>query len=472
METIPNILAERYTSAALKEIWSAPHKILLERKLWIAVMKAQQDLGIDIPSQAIQAYEQAQGTIDLDAIRQREAITRHDVKARIDVFCALAGHEYIHKGLTSRDLTDTVEQLQVLKSLEIIREKCVSALLQLSEHAQNTRSLLISARTHNVPAQPTTLGRRFAMFGEELLHALQSLDSIIAHYPIRGIKGAVGNQLDMLHLFKGDLTKVAAFNEKLLEYLGISQSLNVPGQVYPRSLDFEVVSILNQCASGPTNMAKTLRLMAGHSLVNEGFEPGQVGSSAMPHKKNSRSCERIQGLNTLLKGYLTMANTLCADQWNEGDVSCSVVRRVMLPDSFFAMDGLLETFLYVLKNLEVCEEAITQENDQTLPYLLTGVFMAQACAQGLGREEAHERIKEHALASLGTTSHNQEHPFLKALGSDSQLGLSPTFLQEQVINAKAQLKIAETQIESFLAQLQAWQERFPQARAYVPQKCC
>lgn len=472
METIPNILAERYASAELKEIWTASHKVLLERKLWIAVMKAQQALGIHIPYEALQAYEQVQNIVDLEAIRARELITRHDVKARIDVFCSLAGHEYIHKGLTSRDLTDTVEQLQILKSLELIREKCVAALLNIAQRAQETQTLLITARTHNVPAQPTTLGRRFAMFGEELLHALHILDCVIVAYPIRGIKGAVGNQLDLLHLFEGNTEKVSAFNNKLLEYLEIPNCLHVPGQVYPRSLDFEVVSILNQCASGPTNIAKTLRLMAGHSLINEGFEPGQVGSSAMPHKKNSRSCERIQGLNTLLKGYLTMANALCGDQWNEGDVSCSVVRRVMLADSFFAMDGLLETFLYVLKHLEICEEAISQENEKMLPFLLTGVFMAQACSQGLGREEAHERIKHHAMATLNQQVQGQIHPFLKALSEDPHLQLSFDFLKSQILHSKDALKMAEKQVDVFLDNVKEWQKRFPQAQGYVPQKCC
>ena len=345
---IPNVLAERYASSAMSEIWSAEGRIILEREFWIAVMKAQKDLGLDIPQDAIDAYESVKTQVNLESIMERERITRHDVKARIEEFCDLAGHQHIHKGMTSRDLTENVEQLQVYRSLLVIRDKAVAALANMKERAVQWRDLVITARTHNVAAQPTTFGKRIAMNGEELLGALDMLNHMIETYPVRGLKGAVGTQMDQLSLFDGDADKAAQLEQKVCSHLGIPEVFTNVGQVYPRSLDMRTVSILTDIASGPSSLCRTLRLMAGHETASEGFAKGQTGSSAMPHKMNSRSCERVNGFHVILKGHVTMAGGLAGDQWNEGDVSCSVVRRLMLPDAFFALDGLFETFLTIL----------------------------------------------------------------------------------------------------------------------------
>ena len=208
-------------------------------------------------------------------------------------------------------------------------------------------------------------------------------------------------------------------------------SLDAVGQVYPRSLDFRVVSALVDLASGPADFAKTLRLMAGQELASEGFAKGQVGSSAMPHKMNSRSCERINGLHVVLKGHLTMAAGLAGDQWNEGDVSCSVVRRVMLPDAFLAMDGLLETLLTVLSQMEVFEAVVAQEMQRYLPFLLTTTVLMEAVKAGAGREGAHEAIKEHAVAVARDlrTGKVPSNDLLQRLAADQRLGLTPQQLR-------------------------------------------
>ena len=189
MENIPNVLAGRYASKAMCDVWSAEGRIKLERDYWIAVLRAQKELGLDIPQEAIDAYERVKGEINLDSINEREAVTRHDVKARIEEFCDLAGHEHIHKGLTSRDLTENVEQLQIIQALEVVRNKSIAALLKLADRAEEWKDLVITARTHNVPAQPTTFGKRLAMFGEDLLLAVRELDRVIDNYPVRGLKG-------------------------------------------------------------------------------------------------------------------------------------------------------------------------------------------------------------------------------------------------------------------------------------------
>ncbi len=454
----------------MRAIWSAHGRVVLERQFWLAVLRAQDELGIDVAAGAIAAYEGCVDQVDLESIRRREATTRHDVKARIEEFCDLAGFEEIHKGLTSRDLTENVEQLQVFRGLEVIREKAVAALLLLAERAAATKSVLITARTHNVAAQLTTMGKRLAMFGEELLGSLEDLDHFIQTYPVRGLKGAVGTQLDQLTLFRGDSAKVLELEQRVLKHLGIPCVLASVGQVYPRSLDFAAISQLYRLGSAPSGFAKTLRLMAGHELASEGFAPGQVGSSAMPHKMNSRSCERINGFHTILRGYLTMAEGLAGDQWNEGDVSCSVVRRVCLPDAFFAIDGLLETFLTVLRQMEVNTAVIERENAHYLPFLLTTTILMESVRKGVGREEAHEVIKEHAVATAREWRRGEihENDLLRRLAADSRLGLSTADI-DGVWNAAGEARgAAETQVDQFMHACQPWRERFPSAAAYEP----
>jgi len=232
---IHNVLAERYASNAIKSIWSAEGRIVLERELWIAVMIAQRELGIDIPEVAIEAYRTVKDQVNLQSIMDRERITRHDVKARIEEFCDLAGHQHIHKGMTSRDLTENVEQLQVFRSLLEIRKKTIATLANLKKRAQQWQGLFIAARTHNVAAQPTTFGKRLAMFGQELLISLDSLSALIETYPVRGLKGAVGTQMDQLSLLDGDPAKLEQLESLVVKHLGIPRRLDNVGQVYPRN---------------------------------------------------------------------------------------------------------------------------------------------------------------------------------------------------------------------------------------------
>jgi adenylosuccinate lyase len=470
MERIPNILADRYASPEMQHIWSPSGKVVLERECWLAVMVGQRELGLDIPDEAIQAYERVKEQVDLDSIREREATTRHDVKARIEEFCALAGHEHIHKGMTSRDLTENVEQLQVLRSLRIVQSKSIALLIAFAREAEKYKDLVITARTHNVAAQPTTLGKRLAMWGEELVLAVQHLETLVAHYPARGLKGPVGTQLDQLSLFEGDATKVDELEAKLVEHLGFPEALRNVGQVYPRSMDFEVVSTLYQVGSGPSNFARTLRLMAGHELASEGFAKGQTGSSAMPHKMNSRSCERINGFHVILRGHVNMAAGLAGDLWNEGDVSCSVVRRVMLPDAFFAMDGLLETSLVVLGQMEVFPAAIARENAYYLPFLSTTTILMEAVKAGAGRERAHEAIKEHALATVHDLRSGLivDNDLLERLAGDERLGLNREQIGTILGDAEPLTGDAKRQVEAFGARVAEWSAKYPDAAKVEP----
>ena len=470
MTNIPNILADRYASNAIKQIWGAKGKVKLEREYWIAVLKAQQSLGIDIPNSAISAYEKVKNEIDLDSINRREQVTRHDVKARIEEFCDLAGFEHIHKGLTSRDLTENVEQLQIIKSLQLTRLKSLSALNLLSQKAKKWSNLVMTARTHNVPAQFTTLGKRIAMFGEDFMGSIQSLDKLILSYPVRGLKGPVGTQMDLIRLFNGERDKVVKMEELILDYLGVKKVLKNVGQVYPRSLDFDVVSSLVRLSSAPSNFANTLRLMSGHELVSEGFAEGQVGSSAMPHKINSRSCERLNGFSVILSGYLTMAAKLSSNQWNEGDVSCSVVRRVFLADSFFAIDGLLDTFITVLNQMEVFDNLIEKENARYGPFLATTTILIELVKKNVGREVAHALIKEYSLSVVNDLRSGKVdiNDLASRLASDSRCDMSEIEIHNVIKDTKNLIGLAELQTKEFCKMAEIEVDKFPEARKYYP----
>lgn len=395
---IPNVLADRYASSEMNSIFEPANRVRVERRLWVAVLRAQSELGLEVASTSVEDYERVVDQIDLDSIRRRELVTKHDVKARLDEFCALAGHQDIHKGMTSRDATENVEQVLTWQAVRLVRGRALALLARLGELAALYADQPIVARTHNVPAQPTTVGKRFASIGEELLAALERLDHLIDRFALRGIKGPVGSQQDQIDLL-GGAEKARHLEASVAQELGVDRVLGSVGQVYPRSYDFDLVSALVQIAAGPANLALLVRLMAGHDLATEGFAEGQVGSSAMPHKMNTRSCERISGLAVILKGHLTMAAGLSGEQWNEGDVSCSVVRRVVIPDAFYAIDGLIETTFAVLRSFGVFPAVIEAELVKYLPFLATPSLLMHSIRRGMGREEAHEIIKGHAVAS-------------------------------------------------------------------------
>ena len=448
---IPNVLADRYASPEMVDIWSPRGRIRLERDFWIAVMKVQRELGADIPAAAIAAYEGVAGQIDVERIRKRELELRHDVKARIEEFCALAGYEHVHAGLTSRDLTENVEQLQIVRSLSLVRMKYAACLYRLAERASEYREVVLVARTHNVPAQPTTLGRRLAMFGEEMLEAWRALEQLVEDYPLRGIKGAVGTQADQIGLL-GDAGKVKQIEERIAAFLGFNRVLGAVGQIYPRSLDVRVLSTVYQLGAGPAGLAKTLRLMAGLGLVSEGFRAGQVGSSAMPHKVNARSCERIGAFQAVLNGYLNMVMSLGGEQWNEGDVSCSVVRRVALPGAMFAIDGMMDTLLTVLRNLEVHLPAIAAECARHLPFIASGAVLTAAVRRGAKREQAHKAISEHALAVAGggRAGEAAAEDLVERLAGDGRVGLERGELEDLLAGGRDLCGVAVVQVESFV----------------------
>ena len=460
-----SILSDRYASAAMKEIWSAESKIRAERNLWISVMKAQAKLGFDIPASAIAEYEKVKDKVDLNSIDKREKELRHDVKARIEEFNALAGHQYIHIAMTSRDLTENIEAFQIISALKLVQSKSIALLARLGEKSAEYKAFPIVGRSHNVPAQITTLGKRFATVAEELLFAYSRLENLIENFPIRGLKGPVGTAQDS-HDIMG--ANYQALEKEIIKSLGFENALESTGQIYPRSLDYDVITTLVQLSAAPSNLATSIRLMAGNDLVSEGFKAGQVGSSAMPHKMNTRSCERINGFAAILKGYAVMIGEVSGNQWNEGDVSDSVVRRVAKADAFYAIDGLLETTLTVLKEFVIFPAMIEKEIQTHLPFLATTKILIAAVKNGLGREDAHEYLKEVSLKAATDIRSGKESNLIDEIAGDARIPLDRPELEKLISSPLEFAGLAQEQCDAVIAKISAITKAHPEAASYQP----
>lgn len=466
---IANVLADRYASVPMLELWTDEARVLRERRFWLSVLKAQIAQGYNVPAGTVKDYERVQDQVDLPSIRERELRLGHDVMARIEEFNALAGHELIHVGLTSRDVTENTEQAAIKASLELVRDGLLAALGRLADLAAQHRDQPVAGRSHNVPAQVTTLGKRFATAGEELMLGLEAIADLQNRYRLRGIKGPMGTAQDQLQLLESDPAKVETLESDIAAELGFERVFGSVGQIYPRSLDLAVVDALIRATAPLANLATTIRLMAGNGQASEGFAKGRVGSSAMPHKMNASRCERTCGLYAVLGGSHAQLAAIVGSQWYEGDVSCSVVRRVALPNAFFAADGLLQTMLTVLGAFEAYPAVINRELKTYLPFLATTKILMTAVKGGAGRETAHAAIKEHAVAvakamrETGTDTND----LLERLAKDERLGLSLAELQSLVHADPLDFTgLARQQVDAFRARAQDTLAAHPQAAGY------
>lgn len=468
---IPNVLALRYASTPMVTLWSPENTHRLHRAEWTEVMQGQHDLGIDIPQARIDRYRAAIDDINLGSIREREVALRHDENAMIEEFNAVAGEGYqdAHRQLTSRDVSDNVEQFQIKSGLQLIRERAVAAVANTTRLATETALLTYAGRTHNAPAQPDLVGKLFTNTAEEMLIAFKRMESFLEEYPMRGLKGAMGTQTDLLQLFEGDAEKVDALERRIADLFGFEHVMDSIGQVYPRSLDFAMVSTLKQLVAGPGSLAVTLRHMAGRDQFTEGFKEGQVGSSAMPHKMNARTLERIAALQAVLTGHLAMADAISGNQWYGGDVSNSATRRVFLPDSFYATDGLFQAYLTALDEGGFYPAVINAELEKYLPFLTTTRLLVVATQNGIGRETAHAAIKDHAkkAALEMRTKGKVSRALIDRLAADPRMkGVTKEQFGKALDNPIEFVGRAPEQITKIVAKTQQVIDKYPEEALY------
>jgi adenylosuccinate lyase len=360
--------------------------------------------------------------------------------------------------------------MQIKQAMVLVKNHTVAVLAKLADLALQYNTLVYPERTHLAIAQPSVVGKIFSNFGEELLIAFNRLETLIQNYPLRGIKGAVGTQTDQLQLFDNDSKKVAQLEKKIVEFLGFKKVLTNVGQIYPRSLDFEVIATLFQLVCGPANVAMTARVMAGFEEFTEGFKKGQVGSTAMPHKMNSRNAERIFSFKNILMGQVVMAAGISGNQIFAGDVSDSATRRVALPDAFFTADGAIETTLTILDECGFYPAVIHREMEKYLPFLTTTRLLMTAVKEGVGRETAHAAIRDHAVAVAleMRNSGKQENDLLDRLSHDPRLKLSKQKLTAAISNPIEFVGNAPQQITEFAKEVEKITKKYPDAAKYTP----
>jgi adenylosuccinate lyase len=335
--------------------------------------------------------------------------------------------------MTSRDLTENIELFQIGSALELVQMKSLALIKHLADFSKNNMDLAMVARTHNIPAQVTTMARRSATWMEELLFAIRHLEDLQNRLPLRGIKGPIGTGEDLNDLFGDGYQDIES---EIAAELGFGNLLKAPSQIYPRSIDYEVLTTLAQIASAPSNIATNIRIMSGLGLVSEGFSEGQVGSSAMPHKVNPRLSERVNGLTAILKGYVVMIQELIGNQWNEGDVSCSVVRRVAIADSFYTIDAILDTSMRIIRDLVIHREVIDRELEENLPFLLSSKLLALAVKNGVGREDAHSIIKKYSQLAIDNFRKSGVNNLFELITTDKSLGISLKSIEELLASSK------------------------------------
>lgn len=468
-DVVPDILALRYGTDLMKRIWSPEGNVVIERQLQIEIMQGMADLGVDIPQSNIEDYRQVADVIDLDEIASVEEITKHDTNARLRVFNRLAGHQNAGEALTTRDSRDNTEQFQKRVSLELIRSKTVAAIGSFAQAAASYAEIPLTGRTHNVVAQMITLGKRISATGEELLDGYAALSYHLEHLKLRGLKGAVGTQQDLLDLFEGDEAKVDELEARIARFLGFNAVYNSVGQIYPRSQDLASIQALSHVVGPLSNFATNVRHMMGGGLMVETKEK-RVGSNAMPHKINSRTAERIVGLYAVLGGYEAMIRPRAGEQWLEGDVSDSVIRRVALPSSFFAADGAMEAGITILNGFGLFNQAINAEIDNSLPFLTTTKVLTGAIKRGMGREDAHERIQEHAFAVVEDMRENGQtkNDLLERLGADPEIPMSYAEIMEAVDKPITLTGRSTTQVSRFVEDAEEVIAKSPHAANYRP----
>lgn len=396
-------LAERNASREMQAIWSAGRKYGAWRRIWLALAEAERELGLPITEEQLAALRGAQDVTPEDLARagEHERRLRHDVMAHVHALGdrAPAARGIIHLGATSQDVNCNAELPQIRDALALVCVKTARVIDALGSFAQRWRDLPCLAMTHLQPAQPTTVGKRAAVWAHDLALCLERLERTQGSIRLRGMRGATGTQASYLTLFEGDAAKAEALDREVVERLGFGDAYVVTGQTYPRVVDAFVVSDLAALAAATHKMCNDIRILASRRELDEPFGESQIGSSAMPYKRNPMRCERATGLCRLVMTFAQSPLDTAATQWLERTLDDSANRRVALPEPFLAMDGALDLAHGVAAGLVVHERVVRANLMAELPFLATEALMMEAARRGVDRQEAHEAIRRHSHAA-------------------------------------------------------------------------
>ena len=421
--TYQNPLITRYASPQMSVLFGAQKKFSTWRRLWLALAEAQQLLGLEISDQQIDEMRAHLENIDWEAAKRYERELRHDVMAHVHTFgdaCPDA-RAVIHLGATSCFVTDNADLIVFREALELVAARLAEIIGKLGKFALENRDVACLAFTHLQPAQPTTIGKRATLWAYDLILDLDDLEQRMAGLRARGVKGTTGSQASFLKLFNNDHDKVTQLDQLVAKKIGFEQTYEVTGQTYPRKVDVQIVDVLSGIAQSAHKMATDLRILAHRKEIEEPFESKQIGSSAMPYKRNPMRSERICALaRFVISLQSSPANTL-ATQWMERTLDDSANRRLVLPQAFLAIDAILILLSNITEGLVVHEKVVEKNLAEELPFMATENILMAAVEAGGDRQELHERIRQHSVeAGRLVKQQGQPNDLLRRLQDDPE----------------------------------------------------
>ncbi|HJU65785.1 MAG TPA: adenylosuccinate lyase [Gemmatimonadaceae bacterium] len=446
-------LAERYASQAMLELWSPQVRYGYWRRLWLELAKAERELGVEIPDEALDQMRVHLDDIDFERVAAFERRFRHDVMAHIHAFGDVAplARPYIHLGATSAFVTDNADLVIMRRGLELLRAKVVDVLRTLASFARRWRDEPALAYTHLQPAQLTTVGKRATLWMQDLVLDLADLEHRIATLPFRGVKGTTGTQATFLELLGGDHGKVRQLDRMVSSALGFDRTLPVTGQTYTRKLDAQVLAVVAGVAASASKFSADVRVLQSFGEMEEPFESEQIGSSAMAYKRNPMRCERIASLARFVITLEENANHTHSVQFFERTLDDSANRRLVLPESFLATDAILVLMANVAGGLEVHPARIRRRVSDELPFMATEELILRAVRGGGDRQDAHERIRQHSVeAARALRDGGERNDLLERLAGDTRFPVSLEDLRG-AIDSRRFVGRAPQQVDEFLA---------------------
>ena len=454
-ETYSSPLAERYASRAMLELWSPRTRYGQWRRLWLALVEAEKDLGVEIPDEAITQMRDHLDDLNLAAVAAYERRFRHDVMAHIHAFAdvAPAARPFIHLGATSAYVTDNADLMLMRRALELLRAKLVRVLRALGAFAREWRDEPTLGSTHLQPAQPTTVGKRATLWMQDLVLDLGELEYRIATLPCRGVKGTTGTQASFLALFDGDHHKVRQLDQRVASAIGFKTSIPVSGQTYTRKLDAQVLASVAGVAASAAKFAGDVRVLQAFGELEEPFEEEQVGSSAMAYKRNPMRCERINALSRFVLTLEPNANQTHSVQYFERTLDDSANRRLTIPETFLATDAILVLMENVVCGLEVHPARIRRRLADELPFMATEELILRAVRAGGDRQRAHERIRQASIAAARALKDGaSRNDMLERLAADEEFGV-PLEEMQRTLDPHRFIGRAPQQVDEFLSEV-------------------
>lgn len=447
-----NPLISRYASPQMAALWSDRTKFRTWRQLWVWLAEAQAELGLPITAAQLDQLRAHVDDIDFAAAARYEKQLRHDVMAHVHAYgdtCPEA-RGIIHWGATSCYVTDNADLILLREALRHVSGGLAAVIDALAEFARQYRDLPCLAFTHLQPAQPTTVGKRACLWAYDLALDLEEMQRRCDALLARGVKGTTGTQASFLALFQGDHQKVRALDRLVAQKMGFEATYTITGQTYTRKIDAQILAALTGIAQSAHKAATDLRLLQSRREMEEPFESSQVGSSAMPYKRNPMRSERICALARFVMGLEPMAAQTAAVQWMERTLDDSAIRRLVLPQAFLATDALLRLYLNVARGLVVYPQVIRRNLEEELPFMATENLLMQAVAAGGDRQALHERIRQHSHAAAAAVKQGQPNDLLARLRRDPELG---RFATDEMLDGRRYVGRAPEQVDEFLAEV-------------------